>query len=151
VSDTVIDPAFPHLVAWARAANVDMHIVSDNFGLLIDAILDRHGLSGLPVLANELVCTDGRLEARFPFRDPRCPRCAHCKAQHLRVNVARPRIFVGDGLSDVCPAGVADVVFAKDSLAADLDRHGVPFRPYRMLHEILSYVQQHHAAPLARA
>lgn len=150
MSEVDIDPAFPRIVAWAAAKGVDLRILSDNFLPFIHAILDRHGLPEVPVVANELVFAAGRIEARFPFRDPACTRCAHCKAQHLRAAEDRPRIFVGDGLSDVCPALVAEVVFAKDSLATDLGRRGVPYRPYRALDEVLHYLEEHHGGPLPR-
>ena len=144
MSNVDIDPAFPSIVAWAAANGADLRILSDNFSPLIHAILDHQGLNTLPVFANEFDFTAGRLEARFPFRDPACARCAHCKAQHLRVAERRPRIYVGDGLSDVCPSLVAEVVFAKDSLAAELERRGVPFRPYRALDDVLRYLNEHH-------
>jgi 2-hydroxy-3-keto-5-methylthiopentenyl-1-phosphate phosphatase len=139
-----IDPAFRRIVAWASANDADLRILSDNFSPLIHAILDHQGLSMVPVFANEFDTSTGRLEARFPFRDPACPRCAHCKAQHLRAAHRRPRIFVGDGLSDVCPSLIADIVFAKDSLATDLERRGVPFRPYHALDDVLCYLEEHH-------
>jgi len=144
MSNVDVDPAFPRIVVWAAAHGADLCILSDNFSPLIHAILDHQGLTTVPVFANEFVFMAGRLEARFPFRDPACPRCAHCKAQHLRVAERRPRIFVGDGLSDVCPSLVADVVFAKDSLAADLDRRDVPFRHYETLDDVLRYLEEHH-------
>jgi 2,3-diketo-5-methylthio-1-phosphopentane phosphatase len=147
VSHMEIDPAFRRIVAWTHDQRTELSIVSDNFAPLIGAILDSHGLPAIPVFANELDFVDGRLAPRFPFRDPDCSRCAHCKAQHLRAVTVRPRIYVGDGLSDVCPAQVADVVFAKDSLARELERRGVPFRGYRTLDEILRYLQEHHSAP----
>jgi 2-hydroxy-3-keto-5-methylthiopentenyl-1-phosphate phosphatase len=150
MSEVAIDPGFARIVAWAAENGVDLCVLSDNFSSLIHAILDHHGLPAVPVLANELVFADGRLEARFPFRDPACARCAHCKGQHLRAAKGRPRIYVGDGLSDVCASLVADVVFAKDSLAADLARRGVPYRPYRSLEDVLVYLQANHARPLAR-
>jgi 2,3-diketo-5-methylthio-1-phosphopentane phosphatase len=150
MSGVAIDPAFARIVAWAAANGVDLRILSDNFSPLIHAILDHHGLPAVPVFANELVFSAGRLEARFPFRDPACARCAHCKGQHLRAAKGRPRIYVGDGLSDVCPSLVADVVFAKDSLAADLARRGVPFRPYLTLDDVLGYLEANHGTPLAR-
>lgn len=143
-----IDPAFAAIVEWARQAAVPLEILSDNFSTLIHAILEHHGLGHVPVLANELVFDRNRPQARFPFRDPACARCAHCKAQHLRAAPGRPRIYVGDGLSDLCPCLVAEVVFAKDSLAAALERQGTPFRPYRALDEVLAYLEANHGAPL---
>jgi 2,3-diketo-5-methylthio-1-phosphopentane phosphatase len=137
VSEASIDPAFAAIVDWARRESVEVRIVSDSFSLLIGAILARHGLSHVPVFANELDFRGDVPVARFPFRDPACPRCAHCKARHLRAIADRARIYVGDGLSDVCPALIADVVYAKDSLAADLARRGVPFRPFASLAEVL--------------
>lgn len=149
MSGVGIDPAFPRIVAWAAAKGADLSILSDNFSSLIGAIIDHQKLPAVPVFANELVFAAGRFEARFPFRDPACLGCAHCKAQHLRAVEGRQRIYVGDGLSDVCPSLVADVVFAKASLAADLGYRGVPYRPYRALNEVLDYLEEHHGGPLS--
>ncbi len=44
-----------------------------------------------------------------------------------------PRVFVGDGLSDRYAAGAADVVFAKNSLAAYCAEHSIPYTPYTSL------------------
>jgi 2-hydroxy-3-keto-5-methylthiopentenyl-1-phosphate phosphatase len=93
------------------------------------------------VFANELRFEDGKLEPRFPWRDASCARCAHCKGVRVRAAIAGHRVFVGDGLSDVCGALAADVVFAKDSLAADLERRGVAFRRYASLAEVLAYLE----------
>jgi len=148
VSSTDIDPAFTRIAAWARSANIGLCVVSDNFRILVEAILTHHGMTQIALRANELDFHDGRVEARFPFRVPNCPRCAHCKAQHLSTTKMRPRIYVGDGLSDICPARIADIVFAKDSLASCLRREGVPFRPYGDLGEVLRYLQEHYGRPL---
>jgi 2,3-diketo-5-methylthio-1-phosphopentane phosphatase len=149
MSDVEIDPAFPRMIAWAAAKGVDLCILSDNFLSLIQAILEHQKLPAVPVYANELVFAAGRFEARFPHRDPACPRCAHCKAQHLRAVEGKHRIYVGDGLSDVCPSLVADVVFAKASLAAHLRNRGVAYRPYRTLDDVLQYLKEHHGGSLS--
>ena len=146
MSHVDVDPAFSRIVSWAKANGSDVRILSDNFSPLIEAILDHHRLAMVPVFANELAFLGNRPEARFPLRDPACLRCAHCKAQHLRGIADRTRIYVGDGLSDVCPALVADVVFAKDSLAAELTRRGLPFRPFRSLIDVREFLQGSYGA-----
>jgi 2-hydroxy-3-keto-5-methylthiopentenyl-1-phosphate phosphatase len=60
-----------------------------------------------------------------------------------------PTIFVGDGLSDKYAVARADLVFAKDTLAAHCDEQAISYTPYdnlaaiarrldRLLHEKVS-------------
>jgi len=137
-----IDTAFGSLVSWTAAHGIAISIVSDNFHVLIEAMLRRRGLPLVPIYANGLAFTGDRLRASFPFLDPACDRCAHCKAQHLRRVSGRPRIFAGDGLSDICPALSAEVVFAKDSLAAHLRAGGRAYRRFASLDDVLEYLRE---------
>lgn len=150
ISTTVIDPYFASIVDWSASEQVQLTIVSDSFSVLIQAILRNNGVKAVPVLANELVFSGDRVEAIFPYRDPSCPRCAHCKGQHLRRASNLNRIFVGDGLSDICPALNADVVFAKDSLAEYLAERGVPFSPFSSLQPVLQFLETLSAPVVAR-
>ena len=140
VADFQIDPHFGTIVQWAASERVDLIVVSDNFSCLIHEILSRHGLSGLTVAANELTFAGNRPKAHFPFRSKMCSRCAHCKVEHFKRFPGRSKIYVGDGLSDVCPALAADVVFAKDSLAAYLTSHGVAFTEFASLEIVADFV-----------
>lgn len=151
-----IDEAFEPLVSWAAAHGIATAIVSDNFTFVIEAMLRRRGLPAVPVYANHLAFEGDRLRASFPFFDPGCDRCAHCKAQHLRRLTGRARVFVGDGLSDICPAAAADVVFAKDSLADHLRSIGSPYRAFDSLADVLRFLRAacnhvSHRAPTARS
>lgn len=150
VSTVAIDPAFTEIVTFAARNEVELTIVSDNFSPLIHEILRSNGLSAIPVLANELTFRGDVVEAHFPLRDPACLRCAHCKAQHLRGVADRTRIYIGDGLSDVCPALVADVLFAKDSLAAEMTRRGLPFLPFRTLSDVKKFLHDEYDSLSAR-
>lgn len=140
---TSIDPYFVPLVEWAARSNVDLVVLSDNFTLLINAVFKRHNIPAIPLFANDLEFFPERVEATFPYRDPTCSRCAHCKAQHLRRVAGLTTIFVGDGLSDICPAIVADVIFAKESLARYLTQAGKKFLPFHSLKTVLDFVVEH--------
>jgi 2-hydroxy-3-keto-5-methylthiopentenyl-1-phosphate phosphatase len=149
-----IDDGFMPLVSWAMAHKVETSIVSDNFTLIIKAMLQRRGLPEMRIYANHLTFHDDRPRASFPLVDPGCARCAHCKAQHIRRVTGRRRLFVGDGLSDICPAAAADVVFAKDSLANYLRSIGSPYRPFRSLADVLGFLQAtygHVSGPVSSA
>jgi HAD superfamily phosphoserine phosphatase-like hydrolase len=140
VADCQIDPYFAPIVQWAASARVDLFVVSDNFSCLVREILSRHGLSDVPVMANELTFSGNRPEAHFPFRSPACERCAHCKALHFGRFERNRKIYVGDGLSDICPGLAANLVFAKGSLADYLSRRGVSFRDFVSLETVADFL-----------
>src|SRR5262249_31013827 len=116
--------------------------LSDNFTPLIDAVFARHALPRPSVLANELTFQTDRITVGFPHRDPACPRCAHCKGRQIRMAAGRTRLFVGDGYSDVCAARVADIVFAKDSLARCVKAESRAYRPFESLADVLAYLNE---------
>ena len=131
-----IDPDFVRLQRWAAETGTELIIVSDNFAPILNEILRHHDIVAPPVYANALTFTDGEIIPSFPFQSPHCLRCAHCKSTHFARYEGYRTIYVGDGLSDTCPAVRADLVFAKDSLASFLDAQGRPYVPFRSLGEV---------------
>lgn len=138
-----IDPVFAEIVAWARAHDVPARIVSDSFLPLIAAILEANGIADIRVFANDLrFARGGRLVPSFPHYDPACGCSANAKARHLAPYRAHHRIiFVGDGHSDLDAALAADVVFAKSTLANELDARGVAFYPFDTLEPVLALIE----------
>jgi 2,3-diketo-5-methylthio-1-phosphopentane phosphatase len=136
-----VDPAFSAIVEWARRRRVVMRIVSDSFEPLILHILRNNGIEDVPVLANGLEFAGERLVPSFPFSHPSYTRSANAKALHLAPYRSNTIIFAGDGLSDLDAALVADVVFAKSTLARELDAIPVAFHPFDTLEPVLEYLR----------
>jgi 2-hydroxy-3-keto-5-methylthiopentenyl-1-phosphate phosphatase len=112
-----LDPGLGELLEAVRADGAEITIVSDNFDAFLEPVLARHGLSGLACLSNHAEYASGGVLPSFPHYNPDCPGCAHCKKTHfVPRRDDREVIYIGDGLSDVCPSLHADRVFAKDSL-----------------------------------
>ena len=82
----------------------------------------------------------------FPYYDAACTRSANAKARHLQAYRANKIIFSGDGHSDLDAALAADVVFAKASLAKELDERGASFYPFETLESVLAYLETTEAA-----
>lgn len=123
-----LDPGFFALRDLLRQERIELTIVSDNFDLFVDHILRRHGLAGIAYRANHLEIAGDRLLPSFPFGNPDCPNCAHCKKTHFMPphRDSRRVIFIGDGRSDICPARHADIVFAKAGLLSYLQDAKIP-------------------------
>jgi 2-hydroxy-3-keto-5-methylthiopentenyl-1-phosphate phosphatase len=115
-----------------EVAALEPVVISAGFHELIEPVLEREGVP-LEVLANRV---DARPEGwRVRFRDESA--CETCGEPCKRAGLAgEPYVYVGDGYSDRCAALAADRVFARDGLAAYLDRRGFPYEPFRDFHDL---------------
>ncbi len=133
LDSVAIDPAFPEFVTRARALAMPIRIVSDGLDYPIRRILAKHGLTDLPIVANELVRADvprrWRLNAPFAATGCRSGTCKCAQVQSAREGQVNLSLLVGDGASDFCVAGQADFVFAKSKLIEYCRLEGIPHRP----------------------
>ncbi|MDD4899104.1 MAG: MtnX-like HAD-IB family phosphatase [Candidatus Omnitrophica bacterium] len=113
-----IDPTFHKFFAMLKKEGLSPIILSDSFKFIIEEILKNNGIREVKVYANGLRFSGNRLAPFFPYRNQKCPRCAHCKKKNLLKKEVKDKIimYVGDGLSDICPAECSDIVFAKGRL-----------------------------------
>ncbi|MGE5578073.1 MAG: phosphoserine phosphatase, partial [Syntrophothermus sp.] len=61
-----------------------------------------------------------------------CGKCGSCKKRRLE-QLRGPKtimVYVGDGISDLCPAQEADIVFAKAQLLSFCRRERIPCIPF---------------------
>ncbi len=111
------DPALADFVAICRRHRLHPVIASDGFECIIERVLERAGVA-LPIVGNRMVSTGvGRWRAEFPnFHGDCSSQSGNCKCMQFK-KPAIPRILIGDGRSDFCPASQATTVFAKKALA----------------------------------
>jgi 2-hydroxy-3-keto-5-methylthiopentenyl-1-phosphate phosphatase len=119
---------FAQFAKFCDESRIPLTIVSCNFRQLISAILQKHGLERIPFRSNELVEDGGKIKiVPGTRRHPECSECHECKA--LTVIEFRENgfftIYLGDGLTDRCPAWEADMVFALGRLKNSLDKNGI--------------------------
>ena len=124
-----IDPGFPEFYRAMKERGIDVVIISDGFAFYINILLEREGLSDIPVYANDIEDgLDGKLKPLFPHHNDECDRCGNCKRgviEDLR-NTYDYIVYVGDGYSDRCPAEDADILFAKKYLYRFAAKRKIP-------------------------
>ncbi|MCY3784803.1 MAG: MtnX-like HAD-IB family phosphatase [Chloroflexi bacterium] len=137
-----VDPAFPALARGLQSDGAEVQIASDGFGFYISRMLAAAGLADLPVDSNRLEVRRGAIVLEFPYEQDGCGHCGMCKALPVRRAKARGRraVYVGDGYSDRCAVTEADVVFAKDSLAAHCRAEGIPYHAFASLADVQAWV-----------
>ncbi|HET7029443.1 MAG TPA: HAD-IB family phosphatase [Candidatus Limnocylindrales bacterium] len=133
-----LDPAFRPFVDELRGRGAVVEVVSDGFGFFVGPSLARLGLGDLPVFAARTTFPPGRVAIDFPDGHPACRVCGTCKRQRILVHQAAGdyTVFVGDGFSDLYAAAHADLVFAKDHLAAICADRGWPYLEWSTFDDI---------------
>jgi 2-hydroxy-3-keto-5-methylthiopentenyl-1-phosphate phosphatase len=128
-----IDPDFARFAAAVANAGASLTVVSDGLDYAIRSMLRRHGLDHLRVVASRLVATaPRRWKLEFPFSSDACVsasgtcKCAWAEAPH--AGPGTQVLMVGDGASDFCVAGRADLTFASKRLLDHCLDHGLPHR-----------------------
>jgi 2-hydroxy-3-keto-5-methylthiopentenyl-1-phosphate phosphatase len=136
-----LDPGFLPLVQYLRGRGIEPVILSDSFTFLISAILANHGIEGIAVFANELRQEGDTLQPSFPYAGSICSTQGNCKCSHLFRRNRPPgtqKIYIGDGRSDVCPAGFCEILFAKDRLLLHFSAQHRRCLPFRTLSDVLT-------------
>jgi 2,3-diketo-5-methylthio-1-phosphopentane phosphatase len=134
-AEVPLDPGFEPLLRGLRAAGAEVTIVSDGFGFYVH---DACGPYDVEILTNAV--DFDRAQLLFPHEDRCCPcsTCGVCKQAPIKDARYRGRtaVLVGDGASDRKAALLADLVFAKGSLASWCATFGVTALPFETLDDV---------------
>lgn len=130
----------------ATQGAIDLVIASGGFDLYIDPLLGERRSAVQAVYCNYLHPGDGHPVPRFAPAELGCPSCAVCKAEVIRHhrNAGAPIVFCGNGSSDRCAAGVADLTFAVqgDALDRHCRAHGIDAIAFESFSEVLTTLQE---------
>lgn len=143
--DTVLDSVqltegFVQFAAWCQANAVPLTVVSDGVDYFIARILGRHDLGHLPVVANRLAGEAAARRLEQPWSRAGCAAGSGvCKCQaaaRAESGEASLLVFIGDGRSDFCVSGRADLLFARDALADYARARAMPHHEFSDFHTI---------------
>lgn len=122
---------------WCDQRGVALVVVSDGVDRFIHHVLHRHGISGLPVLSNRLVGGPGDWRLEQPWASMTCAAGSGvCKCRITRTSTRDELVYVGDGRSDFCVAGEADVLFARGALVEHCRANHLEFHAFQSFADV---------------
>ena len=135
-----IDPGFEAFLSFCRRGDLPVTIVSDGVDYFIRRILARHGMDGLPIIANVLTCSVSQGRESYslfpPFTAIGCVSGAGvCKCRV--VDSHGLQVYIGDGRSDFCVSDKVDLVFAKAKLVDYCEENGIPYVGFEDFSDLL--------------
>jgi 2-hydroxy-3-keto-5-methylthiopentenyl-1-phosphate phosphatase len=114
-----LEPTFLPFAHWCRSRGIPLYIVSEGLDRVIYHLLQRHNVPVTEIWANRLHEDDqNNLYLTFPnpATEITC-QAGLCKCRILSQAEDTPlKVVIGDGLSDLCWASNADLLFAKSKL-----------------------------------
>lgn len=125
-----IDPRFVEFYRYMKERGTDLVILSDGFLFYIKILLEREGITDIPVYANDIQeDNDGALFPVFPYHNAQCDACGNCKSNVIKkLKEDHDHIvFIGEGDSDLCASELADTLFAKRRLMKHAAEMRLPF------------------------
>lgn len=133
-----IDRTFLSFKEYLEKREIPLKIVSDGFDFYIEHLLNTYGLD-VEYQSNRLDLKSMRFT--FPHQNPSCWRCANCKVKAVQSHLREGErvIYIGDGLSDLYAALIADCIFVRRGreLEKVLKKRGIEHTPFHTFEEIL--------------
>lgn len=133
----IIRDGFANFAEFCRIRNIPLTVLSSGLTELINELLQKAGVTGVPVRAHRAEIAGTFWRVRLIDSPRLAEHCSHCKC--VSVLAARERgtvVYIGDGFTDLCPAQHADVLFATGKLAAECQRQNFRFHPFETFFDI---------------
>jgi 2-hydroxy-3-keto-5-methylthiopentenyl-1-phosphate phosphatase len=139
-----VDPYFKKIIVLLKKNKVRPVILSDSFSYFIKTILRNNGIRDIKIYSNKIKLSSDKLIPSFPHQHESCKVCGNCKSNHLPRTASGDKviIYVGDGLSDLCPSKNSDIVFAKGNLRKYLLKEGKPFISFSSLKDVYNFMRR---------
>jgi 2-hydroxy-3-keto-5-methylthiopentenyl-1-phosphate phosphatase len=138
--DATFLPFYKHISQFAQVA-----IVSDGLDHAVKIAMRNAAMPDIPVYANHLHFVPNGIDISFPNKVEGCAggngTCKCAIARNLSQDSLGPVILVGDGKSDACLAGRADIVFAKGSLIKYCEKNNIAHFKFQTFADVLNKVK----------
>ncbi len=134
-----VDPYFLDFYDFVSERKILFGVATQRLGRIVETILRREGMNGVPVFANKLDVEPFTIRLSFPhYKVLGCDLCPSCNVYHLRRfrRPDAPLIFVGDKEHDFCSCVEADLAFARNGLHRKLEREGVEHIHFEHLRDV---------------
>jgi len=145
VKTVKLDPYFKDFLKFLSADKFDFYIVSDGADYFINKALENSGIKGINIISNHFEFKNGSgFILDFPNDSKDCTNNAGtCKCSVLKKMKQKYKqvIYIGDGISDFCVSGRADILFAKKKLLNYCRGNNIKYIEFNTFKDIINFLQ----------
>ncbi|MBG9945770.1 2-hydroxy-3-keto-5-methylthiopentenyl-1-phosphate phosphatase [Brevibacillus formosus] len=146
VQEATIRPGFAEFVSYCREQGIELLITSGGIDFFLEPILAPFDLTDVPIYCNGSDFSGERITITWPNAcDEHCTNgCGMCKTTIIRRydQATHFRIVIGDSITDLAGAKIADYVIARSFLADKAEELQLPHSKFATFHDVIRILQQ---------
>ncbi|NGQ95230.1 2-hydroxy-3-keto-5-methylthiopentenyl-1-phosphate phosphatase [Brevibacillus sp. SYP-B805] len=148
VQEARIRPGFAEFVRFCDERGIELLITSGGIDFFVDPILAPFNLRG-PIYCNGSDFSGETITITWPHAcDEHCHNdCGMCKTTIIRRYDPDTcfRVVIGDSITDLAGAKIADFVIARSFLEKKCAELGLPYKPFATFHDVIAILDSLHA------
>ena len=135
---------FVELAHYCRERGIELAIVTHGMDFYVEAMLEQVGLEWLPTYAVHTTFTDAGIQYDYRYTRPSCVEYGNCKCSIVDGyrDSGHQVFYVGDGVTDLCPARQADLVFARSRLLEECRTEGLAHIELRDFSDVVTELER---------
>lgn len=145
VKEASIRPGFAEFVRFCREEGIEWLVTSGGIDFFVEPILAPFDLDGVPIYCNGSDFSGERITITWPHScDDHCTNgCGMCKTTIIRRYDPAEyfRVVIGDSITDLAGAKIADFVIARSLLAQKSEELQLPYRSFATFHDVIALLQ----------
>ena len=143
-----IRAGFNEFLDFCKKENIDFNVLSAGLNFFIEPILESYE-DKLKIFCNRGNFNSEVIKIDYKYLPIDCRLCGQCGCCKVEIIEKYPkekfiRILIGDGLAELAPSKIADMVFATGNLIKLLEHEGINYIPFNDFHEVKEKLQQKH-------
>lgn len=145
LNDANIRNGFAEFVAYAKEHNIPFYVVSGGIDFFLHPVLEKFGPFE-KIYCNKADFSGETIAIHYPYAcDDNCLSggCGCCKPSIIRTLSADDsyRIVIGDSITDLEAAKMADAVLARDYLIKKCEELNIKYTPFTDFHDCIAFLQ----------
>ncbi|WP_400162608.1 2-hydroxy-3-keto-5-methylthiopentenyl-1-phosphate phosphatase [Brevibacillus sp. TJ4] len=145
LEEAKIRDGFPEFIRFCREEGIEWLITSGGIDFFLEPLLAPFDLAGVPLYCNGSDFSGERIRITWPHScDEHCDNgCGMCKTTIIRRYdpAQHYRVVIGDSITDLAGAKIADYVIARSLLAQKAAELQLPHSTFSTFHDVITVLR----------
>ncbi|PLT33215.1 2-hydroxy-3-keto-5-methylthiopentenyl-1-phosphate phosphatase [Bacillus sp. V5-8f] len=146
INTAKIRPGFREFIQYCKERNIRLLVTSGGIDFFVFPILSNFSLSKQDIYCNASDFSGKHIQILWPFPcDVQCSnKCGMCKPSILRSLAFDDsmKIVIGDSITDLAVAKMADLVIARDFLVQKCKEHSLHYEEFHSFFDVVTILNQ---------